>query len=68
MIRACTDTNTAMIIIMHTGVDTSMSMLRKIGLRARGRIALRDLAHRTRGESRGRDGELPATMRPRTWI
>ena len=34
-----------MIIIMLTAVDTRMSMLRKTGLHARGRIALRDLAN-----------------------
>ena len=57
-----------MIIIMLTAVDTRMSMLRKTGLHARGRIALRDLADTTPGESPGRVGEPPPTKRPRIRI
>jgi hypothetical protein len=56
------------IIIMHIALDISMSMLLKTSSHVRGHAALRDLAHRTRGESQGRDGAPPATMRLRAWI
>lgn len=66
VIRAGTDTR--MIIIMHTEGNMSMSILMKTWPHVRGHAALRDLAHRTPGESPELDGELPATMRPRTRI
>ena len=57
-----------MIIIMHIAVDIGMSRLMTTWPHVRGHIELRGLACRTPGESLGRDGERPETMRPGSWI